>query len=331
MNRDEQSRRDSVPPTVQADAKPVVSFVVIVYRMPEQAQKTILSLMTDYQIGVCEQDYELIIVENYSPNTLPREFIETLPGNMSYYLLENPLASPGQAINFGAEEATGQNICVMVDGARMLTPGVVKNIILGHRITHNAVVTVPGYHLGYELQQESVGGGYGVEQERTLLNSIGWPEHGYRLFDIACFSGSCSPGLFLPSSESNCISIPRHIWKELGGCDLNFDMRGGGLINLDLYKRACEFPSVQHIILPGEGTFHQFHGGVTTGGEDYEVREAYIERSKEQYRELRGSEYTNPETTPIFLGELPEQVQKFILDSARKNMDFRGERLAGDN
>jgi hypothetical protein len=316
---DAQEQQHAVP------ASPVVSFVMIVYNMPEQASNTIRSLMVDYQIGVCEHDYELIVVENDSANRIPPAFIESLPANISYHLIENPHHSPAVAINYGAGKARGRNVCIMIDGARMLTPGVVKNIILGHRITADAVVTVPGYHLGRELQQEAVGSGYGVEQERALLESVDWPARGYRLFDIACFSGSCIPGFFLPNSESNCISIPRHIWDQLGGCDCAFDLRGGGLINLDLYRRAVEFSGVQHIILPGEGTFHQFHGGVTTGGEEDGVREAYIEHSKAQYRQLRGVEHSNPETTPIYLGELPEQVQKFIYYSAKKNMDFRGE------
>ena len=325
MNRSKELLSGSGVKSNPAGPRPVVSFVLIVYSMPEQAKKTIASLLADYQIGICQLDYELIIVENFSANRLPPDYINSLPENVSYHLRENPESSPGPAINYGAGLACGDNICIMIDGARMLTPGVVKNIIRGHRITQGAVVTVPGYHLGFELQQDAVGSGYGVEEEQRLLESIDWPRNGYRLFDISCFSGSCIPGFFLPNSESNCISIPRDIWEGLGGCDTRFDMRGGGLINLDLYKRACEFPGVQHVILPGEGTFHQFHGGVTTGGEQSDIREAYIEASKEQYRQLRGQEHSNPSTTPIYLGEFPEQVQKFIYDSSRKNMAFRGE------
>jgi hypothetical protein len=144
------------------------------------------------------------------------------------------------------------------------------------------------------------------------MASIGWPDDGYRLFEIACFSGSCAPGFFLPNSESNCISIPRDIWEQLGGCDPRFDMRGGGLVNLDLYKRACEYPGVTHVVLAGEGTFHQFHGGVTTGGEAREVRDQFIEAIRAQYAQIRGQEYQSPNTNPVFLGQLPDQVQEFI-------------------
>ena len=91
-------------------------------------------------------------------------------------------------------------------------------------------MTVPGYHLGFELQQKAVGSGYDSEQEQALMRSISWPEVGYRLFDISCFSGSCAHGFYLPHSESNCISMPREIWKALGGYDARFNMRGGGVV-----------------------------------------------------------------------------------------------------
>jgi hypothetical protein len=292
--------------------RPIVSFVVIVYDMAAQARITVESLYTDYQLDVCAADYEVIIVENKSARVMSQDFIRTLPENFSYYLREESAPTPVHAISYGVDKARGENICLMIDGARLLTPGVIKNIIMGHRISDASVVTVPGYHLGKELQQEAVDSGYGVEQERALMAGISWPEDGYRLFQIACFSGSCAPGFFLPNSESNCISIPRGIWDELGGCDPRFDMRGGGLVNLDLYKRACEYPGVTHVVLAGEGTFHQFHGGVTTGGEAREVRDRFIEAIRQQYTRIRGREYESPNTSPVFLGQLPDQVQDFI-------------------
>ncbi len=295
-----------------ASAQPLISIIVIVYDMPFQALNTIASLSADYQQGVKEADYEVLVVENESPNLISDEVVQLLPENFRYIKRAESHSTPVYAVNYGASQAIGKHICLMIDGARMLTPGVVKNLILGHRLHDNAVVSIPGYHIGHELQQEAVKSGYGVESERSLIESIDWPRNGYRLFDIACFSGSSAPGFFLPNSESNCISIPGEIWAELGGCDPRFNLRGGGLTNLDLYKRACEFPGVQHVIIPGEGTFHQFHGGVTTGGEEESVTGAYMDSSKKQYRQLRGGDYVNPVTNPVFLGQFPPQAQKFL-------------------
>ena len=304
---------------------PLVSFVVIVYDMPRQAENTVRSLFTDYQVDANAADYEVVIVENESDNPMDSGFVRSLPGNFSYHLRKETEPTPIHAINYGIAQSQGENVCVMIDGARVLTPGIVKNTILGHRLSELAVVTVPGYHLGFELQQKAVGSGYDENTERGLMESISWPEDGYRLFDIACFSGSCAAGFYLPHSESNCISMPRKIWDDLGGYDARFNMRGGGVVNLDLFKRACEYPGAVHVFLHGEGTFHQFHGGVTTGGEDAEKRQKFIDAIMAQYEEIRGSKYESPSTEPIYLGALSDHALKFVSVSSTKKMERLGE------
>jgi glycosyltransferase involved in cell wall biosynthesis len=312
----------------QDSSRVLVSFVVIVYDMPKQAQNTVRSLLADYQEGVRQEDYEVLIIENASANTMSREFLDTLPPNFSYHLRQETQPTPIHAINYGIGLASGENICVMIDGARLLTPGIVKNTIRGHKLAPNAVVTAPGYHLGYELQQKAVGSGYDVEQEKALMESIAWPADGYRLFDIACFSGSCAAGFYLPHGESNCISMPRELWQALGGYDARFDMRGGGVVNLDLYKRACEYPGITHVFLHGEGTFHQFHGGVTTGGEEAETRQKFITEILGQYQTIRGKKFELPVTNTVYLGELSEYAQKFVQLSSTTKLERMKNRAA---
>jgi len=303
---------------------PMISLVVIVYNMVKQAENTIKSLLVDYQREVQSHEYEVIIVENESPNLLGAVFLQSLPDNFSYYLRKDAEPSPGPAVNFGVQKSKGRHVAILIDGARMLTPGAIKNMILAHKLSDRAVVSIPGYHLGSQLQQDAVESGYGCKSERLLLDSIRWPEDGYRLFEISCLNGSSGLGFFLPISESNCISMPRQTWYAIGGFDTRFNLKGGGLINLDFYKRACEHKGIQHIILPGEGSFHQFHGGITTGGQDPAARQAYIEASNQQYLELRGAEYQSPVTNPIYLGEIPTKAQRFVLYSAQKAMELEG-------
>ncbi len=309
-----------------AEAQPLLSIVVVVYDMPAQAQNTLISLSTEYQQDVSMDEFEVIVVENESPNLLNEDFVKSLPPNVHYYQRQETQPTPVHAINFGASKAKGDYICLMIDGARILTPRVVKNLLLGHKLSDLSVVSISGYHLGDKLQQESVSDGYGLETERVLMQSIQWPSDGYRLFDIACFSGASKSGFFLPNSESNCISVPRDLWQALDGFDARFNLSGGGLINLDFYKRALEYPGVLHVIIPGEGTFHQFHGGVTTGGETSDVRNAYIKAFKDQYRELRGEDYSKPDSDPVYLGQLPGQSQKFLHLSSVKWLKSRGEK-----
>ena len=97
-----------------------------------------------------------------------------------------------------------------------------------------------------------------------MLESLDWRRDGYQLFRIATLAGSSRHGWFAPLGESNCVFVTRNTFKILGGFDEAFDYPGGGLLNLDFYRRACERPETELVILLGEGSFHQYHGGATT-------------------------------------------------------------------
>ena len=48
----------------------------------------------------------------------------------------------------------------MIDGARMVTPGVVRQALDVFRTAPHAAVSAPGYHIGHKLQQIAVNEGY---------------------------------------------------------------------------------------------------------------------------------------------------------------------------
>ncbi len=291
--------------------RPKISFVVIVYKMPEQAQKTLFSLSTEYQQGVGADDYEVIVVENKSDQLLEEAAVTGLAGDFRYFLRDEKQPTPVFAVNFGAVQATGTHICIVIDGARMCTPGIVSYMLAAARLSPHAVTAVPGYHLGTELQQVSILNGYNEAAEGVLLNSIQWPLDGYRLFEIACLSGSCSSGFFKPIGESNCFAVPKSVFEKLNGFDEHFTETGGGQVNLDFYKRAIELPGIQLVILLGEGCFHQIHGGVTTGTKGSHRQETMAAHFA-QYAQLRGEAYSPPGKRAIYLGAVPDSALKYI-------------------
>ncbi|MFH0947295.1 MAG: glycosyltransferase family A protein [Planctomycetota bacterium] len=298
-------------------ARPRLSLVVILHDMPDQAQRTLFSLSPRYQRDVSRRDYEVIVVENASERTLGREKVLQHGDNFSYFLREQPAPSPVFAINFGAAQARGDMIGIMVDGARMLTPGAVKYILMAGRLSPFAVAAIPGYHLGRQLQQDAALSGHDAQEDLRLLAQIGWPEDGYRLFEIACFSATSRPGFFRYPGESNCLSVPRSIWEEIGGCDERFDLPGGGLVNLDLYKRVAEHRRTVLVNLIGEGCCHQFHGGVTTSTRS-EAREQLVADQVAQYVALRGRKYRNPRVRSISLGLVPDAALEFVRRSVER-------------
>jgi len=322
---------DAAIPAIQRDSvdyltgtAPRVSVVVMVYKMPEQAKKTLYSLSAAYQKDVTENDYEVIVMENPSSRMLGKQDAEKWGSNFRYFEYPETLPTPVNAMNFGAAQARGRMIAVMIDGARMVSPGIINYIMAAERLHSNAIVAVPGYHLGQKVQQEAMLEGYDEAFEQTLLEKIQWPQDGYRLFEICCLSGTSAGGYLKPLGESNVLAIPKPIWDKLGGYDPGFTETGGGQCNLDLHKRAVELPGTVLVTLIGEGSFHQFHGGITTGTKGEERLKAMQDHFN-QYAELRGQAYTPPLNRSIFLGTLPDCALRFVRHSASVVMKNRGD------
>jgi hypothetical protein len=182
---------------------------------------------------------------------------------------------------------------------------------------------IPGYHLNSIVQQEAMLEGYDEQAEAELLKTINWPKDSYRLFEISCLSGTSAAGYFKPIGECNCFFMSNEIWNKLGGYDPGFTGTGGGKCNLDLYKRAVELPETNLVTLIGEGSFHQFHGGVTTGTKG-EARLKAMQDHINQYIALRGEPYQPPTKRSIYLGTLPDCALKCVRHSASVVMKNRG-------
>jgi GT2 family glycosyltransferase len=286
--------------------------VVVVFDMPQQAMNTIYSLSPHHQQDVDGRDYEVVVVENTSNRMLVPDDVRAVAGNVRYVRRDEPGVSPAPALNAGVAASTAPVICLMVDGARMVTPGVTANILRAQGLVPDPVVSVPGYHLGTSLHQDVAGTGYSAEQEQRELESVGWRDDGYRLFDMAVPSASCSQGFLLPVGESNCLAMSRRVFEEIGGLDEQFVSRGGGFVNLDLYRRAVDRGTL--VLLPGEGTFHQFHGGATTGAADVD-RDQLLDEMRQEYLDLRGQQHAPPQQTPILLGRVPDKALPFFRHS----------------
>ena len=165
--------------------------------------------------------------------------------------------------------------------------------------------------------------GYDEAMEAELLQSINWPEDGYRLFEICVLSGTSAAGYFKPIGECNCFGMSKTLWKKLGGYDPRFTETGGGQCNLDLYKRAVELPETILVTLIGEGSFHQFHGGITTGTKGEERLKAMQDHFN-QYTAIRGESYQPPTKRAVYFGTLPDCALKFVRHGASVVMKNRG-------
>ena len=282
--------------------------------MPREAPRTVLSLSAAFQEDVTAEHYEIIVVDNNSSDPLNKKEIEGLGENIRYFFHETESQSPVGAIKVAVDLARGEHLGVVVDGARLVTPGIIKWALTALRSFASPFVTTMSWHLGSDRQFVTVPQGYNQEIEDRLLEEIDWQNNGYDLLSISSFAGSSTPGYFQPITESNAVFLPKKLYEAIGGYDPAFDLPAGGYCNLDFYKRACEHPGVTHIVLLGEGSFHQHHGGITTSGrsdEDRKVRKTF----QKQYKSLRNDNFVKPKTKPVYLGNVPPQALQFLRQS----------------
>src|SRR5437660_6333743 len=107
----------------RVEPKPSVSVVVVVYNMAREAPRTLYSLSSAYQRHINADDYEVIVVDNGSNPPFDPKVLDALSGNFRLIRINDASPSPAPAVNRGLAEARGDIIGVMIDGARIVTPG----------------------------------------------------------------------------------------------------------------------------------------------------------------------------------------------------------------
>jgi glycosyltransferase involved in cell wall biosynthesis len=301
------------------ERKPDVSVVVVIYNILREAPRTLHSLSAAYQRHIGPDDYEVIVVDNGSTPPVDLQAIDRLSGNFRLIRIDQALPSPAQALNRGLAEARGSVIGVMIDGARIATPGLLHFARQGARLYDKAVVATLGWYLGPDFQWRSMESGYDRAREDALLASIDWPNDGYRLFEIGSMDESSVDGWFKPIAESNALFLRREFWEGLGGLDERFDSPGGGLLNLDTYNRALEWPDAELVVLLGEATFHQLHGGTNTNIPLVRQHDNWIGWGA-QYASIHGRPYeiAQPKHAPTCIGTFPRPMLARFAQAAQQ-------------
>ena len=271
-----------------------------------------LSLSRGMQTGVDGIDYEIIVVDNGS-NPPVQAQADT---SIRVIRIDPAPPSPAHAVNVGLRSSNADLIGIMIDGARLASPGLIQHAVLASRLSPRPIISTLAFHLGPDRQNLSMRNGYGREAEDELLASVRWEEDGYRLFSISTLAGSSKDGWFLPIMESNALFMTRSLWDELCGYDDRFESPGGGVVNLDTFERAWSLPETVYVVLLGEGTFHQFHDGIATNSLD-----PPLDRWWAEYRAIRGRPMRRLDRDPLYLGRVRPEVLPGLADSVRRALE----------
>jgi glycosyltransferase involved in cell wall biosynthesis len=292
-----------------------LSVVVVAYDMVRELPRTLRSLSPARQRNIGTSEYEVIVVDNGSPQPVDPRLAAGFDARLRLVRLDPALPSPAHAANHGLRLAEGDLVGLIIDGARLASPGLLAEARRAACLAPRPVVTAPAFHLGRVRHMEATEVGYDQAEEDRLLAGSGWETDGYRLFEISTPAGSWGRGLFGPAGESSSLFCPRAIWDELGGLDERFALPGGGLVNHDLYRRACALEGVELIVLLGEGTFHQFHGGAAT------TRRHSWDEMHAEYREITGRPHLPPDNPSLYVGPARPELLPLLERSARQAID----------
>lgn len=290
--------------------RPSLTVLVNFYNMRREAARTLHTLTAEYQRGVDPARYEVIAIDNGSTEPLDSSFVESHGPNFRHLAIETDCPSPCAAINGAAAASDARDVMVCIDGARMLSPGLLRYALSALDLHSNPFVYSLAMHLGHRPQNELVDEGYCQQVEDELLSTIDWRQDGYRLFSVSCKASSSGRGYLGWLSESNCFAMRRNDFIGLGGFDERFASPGGGLVNLDFFNQVNATPSITPVMLLGEATFHQFHGGVATNVPKSEHPWA---RMAAEYADIRGKSFETVKRAPDLYGWLSPELHKLLL------------------
>lgn len=277
-----------------------LSIIIVFHNNKREAQRSLYSLSKKYQRNISDLKYEVLCIDSNSTDPLEAKDFENLGPEFTFHRFQIDNPSPVGALQYGIDNAKSEHLGIIIDGAHIITPNVLNYFNQLSKLDSNYFVYTHPFHIGEYYQNDNmVKFKYNQEVEDKLIKSVDWKANGYMLFEISNYKQSNEP--FLSNVfESNCFFISKSHLSKVGGVNNKFTSRGGGFINLDVFKRVVEYPTTKTTALLGEGSFHQFHGGTSTNSErNSELQKMF----REEYQTVTLKSYQGPIYTPELYGK----------------------------
>jgi len=303
----------------------MLSVIVNFYNNRREALNTLHSLTRAYQRDAADIAFEVIVLDHGSTLPLSEAGVRSFGPEFRYRFIETNAVSPAAAINAACRDARGEHLLVSIDGAHILSPGIYALAQRAFSQFDAPFLAAPPFHLGPKQQNDSVLEGYNQQVEDGLLARSGWKQNGYRLYTIAGAFADPGMGWFGCAFEAGCFGIGRDEYLALGGFDERFVSPGGGLVALDFFQRAIARDRGDYVMLLGEASFHQFHGGVASNA----PKASHPWKSfHDEYVRIRGKPFARVPRRPFYFGALPNEALAAARISAERGMALWQEAVA---
>jgi glycosyltransferase involved in cell wall biosynthesis len=297
----------------------MLSIIINFYNNRREAMNSLHALTRAYQRDAAAIDFEVMAIDNGSTQPLTAAEVQAFGPEFHYRFVQTDSVSPAAAINAACRDARGDQLLVIIDGAHLLSPGIYALAQRAFAQFANPLLATVSFHLGPKQQNQSVLEGYNQQIEDSLLVRSGWKENGYRLYTIAGSFADPGMGWFGCAFEAGCFAMRKLDFLDLGGFDERFEARGGGLVALDFFQRAVARESGEYIMLLGEGSFHQFHGGVASNAPKKEHPWAEFNA---EYTRIRGKTFARVPRRPFYFGSIPNEALGAARMSAQHGLEL---------
>ena len=304
----------------------MLSVVVNFYNNRREAMNTLHSMSRAYQRGAAKIDFEVIALDHGSSAPLDEADVRAFGPEFQYRFVATTSVSPAKAINDACRGAKGDKLIVVIDGAHILSPGIYALAERAFDQFAAPFIATVSFHLGPKQQNLSVMEGYNQQVEDGLLARSGWKENGYRLYSIAGSFADPGMGWFGCAFECGCFAMRKNDYLALGGFEERFVSRGGGLVALDFYQRAVARDVGEYVMLLGEGSFHQFHGGVASNAP--KQAHPWAEFNAE-FARIRGRPFARVLKRPFYFGTFPNEAINIAKISAQHGFELWQKAIAG--
>jgi len=101
-----------------------------------------------------ETPYEVIVMDNGSTRPLSEQQVRAFGPEFKYRFVSTTSVSPSQAINSACRDALGEELLVMIDGAHILSPGVLRRSIDAFTLFPSPFIATVPFHLGPMRQND---------------------------------------------------------------------------------------------------------------------------------------------------------------------------------